>query len=436
MPQQPDTAQQCIRDGDFPLVYIAGDGGLYKLFYQTGRIELMLPVGVGEQGHAVGYAGLSGPPQVTGTILVPTRNTTPGGLWAITAQGATLFPGGVGGLPVGFTWTAVAASPLNRNHLLMWGSTDYVGSTSGVIKDHSTQLSPLWQSLSGGTTWAPVTVPAPYYYIDLESKVRVQPPQIVYASDGSLLIAAAVNGIGNFFGDAEPGLALWRGAAGALTVLGASPSGLPLGDTTNVALYDLAAGQNGDAVLSAKFGTRSGHPGHELAYVTANATAATYPGDINVELVIDRVPGSPAIVGLNPADSSIWYTPNYQSAISQALAGPAAFGAVRAIAAAADGAYIANTAGIWRITGLGGTPMLSLSQSATTSGSWVTCLAAAKQGQGRAVAGRVAHSDATEGNNQSKFWLYNGKTWLLIDGPTAPDARNINLQLATIEVVE
>lgn len=57
----PDRANHAIRDGDLPIVYIAGDKGLYKFFVDSGEIAMMKAVAEGgsELGYMVGYGALT-----------------------------------------------------------------------------------------------------------------------------------------------------------------------------------------------------------------------------------------------------------------------------------------------------------------------------------------------------------------------------------------
>jgi hypothetical protein len=64
----PDVANHAIRDGNYPIVYIAANGGLYKYFPDSGEIHLMKAIEATDQGYMVGYAGLTKLPVITGIL--------------------------------------------------------------------------------------------------------------------------------------------------------------------------------------------------------------------------------------------------------------------------------------------------------------------------------------------------------------------------------
>lgn len=137
----PDQANHAIRDGDFPLVYIAGEHGLYKYFADSGVVALMKSIDyeAGERGLMVGYAALSKKPAIAGILELVVMPTTtgydkiahfvPGDGWIAKTPPAPNRP-----------WTDINISKLDANkwvaytnQLRPWGSQDiFVSNTNGV----------------------------------------------------------------------------------------------------------------------------------------------------------------------------------------------------------------------------------------------------------------------------------------------------------------
>lgn len=431
----PDLGTACnhaIRSGAGDWVYAACDGALRKWLPRQDVAYDVRIMTSPQRALAVGYGSARVPviPAVGIELLIPTRNTTPGGLWRYRDGSWTLHAGGVGGLPSGWTWTVVAADPANRDRLLMWGYTTYIYANAGAMKDQGTGLSPLWSSTNGGVTWSAVSLPIPTNYIGDDSQVRPETPIIRFASDGSLLLFAQVAGIGNFFGAPDPGLALWRGPLGAVTVIGAIDGNRPLfGDTTGVSRAGLAALPDGAAALGANWGSRTGAAGEQIAYLTAAASGITaYRGTGNGELdVIDGL-AVVARVGAN-----LYYSANLATTnTALAIAGGAApsNGAQASVVASKDQVFTNTSTGILRVTSIASGPA-----SSTVSAAVVWTLTRARQAGATAIAGRMTHNDVSNGGEQAQFAVYDGATWATIAGPAAADARNINLAILALEVI-
>lgn len=138
----PDQANHAVRDGDYPIVYIAGDlGGLYKYFPDSGEIYLMQPIDsdAGERGLMVGYAALTRVPPVAGIlelVVMPTAASSldkvahfvPGDGWILKNPPATHRP-----------WSDVTISSRQPDNWVAytketrsWGSQDlFASGTNG-----------------------------------------------------------------------------------------------------------------------------------------------------------------------------------------------------------------------------------------------------------------------------------------------------------------
>lgn len=142
----PDQANHAIRDGDFPIVYIAGDHGLYKYFPDSGEIYLMKGIDyeAGERGLMVGYAALTRKPPVGGILEIVIMPTVATGVGSDQDRVRHFVPGD------GWTdkippepsrrWVDIEVNPLNPDLWCAWDSTPaphatlhaYVSNDSGM----------------------------------------------------------------------------------------------------------------------------------------------------------------------------------------------------------------------------------------------------------------------------------------------------------------
>jgi hypothetical protein len=175
-------------------------------------------------------------------LLLPTAGPSPGGVWEY-AEGS--WQSHSAGLPAGWTWRGIVASPVNPNHWLLWGD-----SGSGLVAGDnqivaaSTSLSPLWQTTDGGQSWQPIALPVP--------PLAVPPANASFTNligalltDGRVAAMARVNGAGEFFGIPVPGVSLWHEVNGAMTRVEIS---VPRRWSPNP--VDLKEGLNGQALVS------------------------------------------------------------------------------------------------------------------------------------------------------------------------------------------
>lgn len=179
----PDVAHHMIRLPDENVCLIAANKALYKLFPSSGYIGVMLPVGVGQQGHMVGYAELGIPQRQSASkeMIVPTWGTT-GGIWhgVPTSPTTTAWTEkGVGALPPGMKWAKVVSSPGNPDHWLALGGFAFIdGSQSSsraiwtkvsnfveplqAVEANGTTpsgFSPAWLTRDAGATWTALQLP-------------------------------------------------------------------------------------------------------------------------------------------------------------------------------------------------------------------------------------------------------------------------------------
>lgn len=149
----PDQANMAVRDGDYDIVYIAGEmGGLYKYFPASGEIYLMLGIdsGAGERGRFVGYAALTKKIPVSGVleiVFMPKGGAdlvwhfVPGDDWV---SKPPPMPG--------VAWTDLIINPLNANQWCAWERSNppYESRRVFVTNDN-------------GLTWTRVPMPTAAY---------------------------------------------------------------------------------------------------------------------------------------------------------------------------------------------------------------------------------------------------------------------------------
>lgn len=176
----PDKANMAIRDGDFPLVYIAADGGLFKYFPASGEVAMMKKVdsAAGEQGLMVGYGALNKRGAATIELVCPgfTYSGT-GGIWHHVPGVGWRWLHETNGLPPDDRYLVrnVAISPQNPNVWVAMVNGRSVGTNYQYNYDAASgqvwcrhasssdgfpdeRISPFYLSTDGGTTWAAVVV--------------------------------------------------------------------------------------------------------------------------------------------------------------------------------------------------------------------------------------------------------------------------------------
>lgn len=159
-----------IRSGNVDgVVYLAvGDGTGFNGVEKSMRME-GTPIKIRDTGtrkvYMVGYGGTHppAPPPPTATIYWPTDGVSPGGVWKhdIATGIWTLHNTG---LPSGFYWYAIAASPLDANKLLLLGNTtgnrNLWSISGGYVRTATGGYTPLYLSEDAGLTWTGVDLPA------------------------------------------------------------------------------------------------------------------------------------------------------------------------------------------------------------------------------------------------------------------------------------
>jgi hypothetical protein len=143
----PDVANHAIRDGNYPIVYIAANGGLYKYFPDSGEIHLMKAIEATDQGYMVGYAGLTKLPVITGILELVVMPILPTGGITSDQDWIRHFVPGDGWLKktppaAGQIWKDINISKLNPNNWLAyvghpqykpWGEQNiFVSNTNGA----------------------------------------------------------------------------------------------------------------------------------------------------------------------------------------------------------------------------------------------------------------------------------------------------------------
>lgn len=159
----PDQANQAVRDGNYPIVYIAADGGLYKYFPDSGEIFLMKGIAEGDQGFFVGYGALTKKPAISGILELVVMPIVPQGGISGDQDWIRHFVPGDGWLKKAppnstRTWKDLNISPLNANNWVTY---------TGVRAPFST--TDLWVSNTNGVSWsrvdlAPVSADMTVYF--------------------------------------------------------------------------------------------------------------------------------------------------------------------------------------------------------------------------------------------------------------------------------
>jgi len=163
------ATNRAIRSGAGTWIYCATDGALQKLIPHTSAYDVRL-MSSPQRALAVGYgsvhAPLPPPPLPAGPleVYVPTTSAaSPGGVYHyVPGAGWELLNSG---LPAAMNWRFIAASPLNPDHLIMLGQSEFppLGHVHGYLNESDRLtigggVSCLWGSTDGGQTW--FSVPA------------------------------------------------------------------------------------------------------------------------------------------------------------------------------------------------------------------------------------------------------------------------------------
>lgn len=151
----PDQANHAIRDGNYPIVYIAGElGGLYKYFPDSGEIFLMkgIDTEAGERGRMVGYGALTLKPPVSGVLELVVMPIVPqGGAGADQDKIRHFIPGDgwISKTPPapGRSWQDLNISPINANN---WVA--YTGARQAWADND------LWVTANNGASWTRVAM--------------------------------------------------------------------------------------------------------------------------------------------------------------------------------------------------------------------------------------------------------------------------------------
>jgi hypothetical protein len=290
-PSTGTATNYAIRSGVGEWVYLATDGALGKYFPRDAYFDLRRLTSP-QNGARIGYSGKMQPIiSFDLTIYVPTRNTNPGGIWKYTRGTWTRLAPPAG--TEGRTWSQIAVNPYDRKKIVIWGahpnpSTSITsidtGCVGGVMVDFVDGLSPLFSSADGGDTWTPVVLHRPFDALSPEDIMTVKLREVYVEWDDTqpqpppdpgpgVLIAAKFWGVGLLGGGfPSPGIVLWRGPVSATTI-----TSLTDGLFTTPDMGGVMAGLNGDAVISANWGSRPGQAQMQVGYVAKGATAVAAP---------------------------------------------------------------------------------------------------------------------------------------------------------------
>lgn len=449
----PDEPQHAVRDGDYRVIYVVGKKGLYKFFPDSAHIAMMKPVdvGAGEQGYMVGYGMLTTFPPAGGVrILIPTRNTSPGGVWVLQPSGWILKNGSGGShpLPEGWDWFKIAASPLSGNNFMVLGHKFGGDITStgeaypdGRFVDRDDLVSPGWITNDGGDNWFPVVMQAPYLFSGNTGGWVAwnENVYLVYDNAGRPLIFALTPGIGNFN---LPGLAQWWGLTSLLQVRGAAWDGTTaqgpnyFGNTDAESAYGLTFGANGEAVMSAAWGRGVAETtvawGAPDTPGTLPVTGAHFIGTGTTPLQSLDTLGSDHLQIVGVGADGIYYSPNYKTT-PHYLVVPNFSDADKfsSVASTLDGVMAVSSTGIYRIADIasGSTPELGIATAPTR-------ITSSRQLLRQIVGGRLPASDVLDATKLAQFVVFDGDSWTTVDGPADAAGRNLQLSLTTIAVTE
>lgn len=148
----PDNANHAIRDGDLPIVYIAGDKGLYKFFVDSNEVAKMLGIPAEERGYMVGYGALTKRtlpiPVSIELVLLPNK---PAGFtfsdprYVIRHFKADGTIENITPPLAGVAWRGVSVNAIDPNKWIIWANDPIPSGTAAV-----------WVTADSGATWSPV----------------------------------------------------------------------------------------------------------------------------------------------------------------------------------------------------------------------------------------------------------------------------------------
>lgn len=444
----PVVSQMMVRDGDYPVIYIAADDGLYKLYPGPNTVGLMklVDVAAGQAGRFVGYGSIAGRVvvAVSTELYIPTTvEAVPGGVWHITPPGSGSAAGVWTllntGLPSGVAWRHIAASPLDPDvMILLGGLSDYdiYPTGGGVMTMGPGVASPLWVTSDGGLHWAAAPVRAPAdatqsYNIFAVEFSRTTPGRWYMTGQsqmpggtrmtrwqGTLTTAEdpwwdedqPADIEWQTAGDAEDTITSWHGPTGSQGVMYIPTPPTPHGTGITPQVQEIG------------IVTRPSDPDKPTLDVSGSPATA------------GRVLW--ALEGQRSNNHRLWYTPDYRSVTIKLIGNVDFFSSSGAsagfVTAVGDDALIAS----------GNTPLsrVSIIPPPPSPNQWVYQLAVETvMIEGEAATATFVRSDrqtktaaaARSGGDQSKWYVFDGVAWGRIDGP--PVANN---QLANrVEVV-
>lgn len=457
-----DLPKHAIRDGDYRVIYVVGHKGLYKYFPDANYIAMMKNIDFagGEVGQMVGYGALTTFPPAGGVrVLIPTRDTSPGGLWILDniANASTAWilknggasTGGANPLPEGWEWHGVAASPVSGKVILLLGHkigneiTATAMFPTGMIVDSVDNVSPMWLTIDGGDNWHPVPLPAPYLYSGNTSGWRNwdESTYLTFSDTGTPLLFALTYGVGNFD---LPGLAQWWGNPTAMQVRAAAYDGVSaqgpyyFGNTDAETALGLTFGSAGEAVMSAHWGGSTGPQLTSIGWTVPNAhgtlpiTGANYVGSEDVSLYSLDTIGADRLGIVGVGVDGLYYSADYRTVAPVVTVTHLAVDDLfTSCCVTLEGVVAVSSSGVYLIRDIasGTTPEL---QIARTPGR----ITSARQLLRRIIAARIPASDVLEGTNVAQFVVFDGDSWTTIDGPSDLTGRNAKLAITAIAVTE
>jgi hypothetical protein len=436
-----DIPQHAVRDGDYRVIYVVGNRALYKMFPDAGQIMVMLPVEATEQGHMVGYAGLSTFAEPIGVrLLIPTKGAPfgKGGVWDSGGGVWALHP--VPEMIQGWDFTHIVVNPTDTNHWVILGSdpSGTVGtvgssgtnpSTGGTVVDRTTGASPLWETKDGGTTWTQIVLPSPdLFSVESSSRLIADNTFLAFSQGGVLAVFTPYVGIGSL--GVNPGLAFWAGVTPSMSLRFADVDNLGTwGDTTNVHALGLAGASGTEFLIAANFGSRSNAQRFELAVVAGPGAAPSYITDTDT-IRYSEVAVSPSgayIAG--SLDDHMYAASNYHNAPEMV----ADLGTVNSLAYTIDGIFVgvddSGNSGIYHAFAPNG-PYTNV-----VPGRVYRVVRAVGRTM-RTVVARSFYNEFIQADEQSAFEVFENGVWGEVPGPADPDATNIYLSTAGLACIE
>jgi hypothetical protein len=180
----PSTPNHAVRDGEFPLVYIAADNGLYKHFTDINVVVLMKGLTGDEFGYKVGYAGWLVPREpdlMTREYITTTDDTNAPGVWHLKDG---VWTNKTGNLPTDNRLHFVTANPAVPGTWAAYysnnGTADVdIGAGGKIVAPNGATYSAYWVTNDSGATWREIDVT-----IDLSWEADA--PWVTYAPGASI----------------------------------------------------------------------------------------------------------------------------------------------------------------------------------------------------------------------------------------------------------